>query len=61
MPTPDDAALEENALGVLKNQEETKKIFDYLYKNKVSDFFKNSIKLQDKEVSQEDFIKLFYA
>ena len=28
MPTPDDAALEENALGVLKNQEETKKIFD---------------------------------
>jgi trigger factor len=61
MPTPDDAALEENALGVLKNQEETKKIFDFLYKNKVSDFFKNNIKLQDKEVSQEDFIKLFYA
>ncbi|MEN9002330.1 MAG: trigger factor [Flavobacteriales bacterium] len=61
MPTPDDAVLEENALGVLKNQEETKKIFDYLYKNKVSDFFKNNIKLQDKEVSQEDFIKLFYA
>ena len=30
MPTPDDAALEENALGVLKNQDETKKIFDYL-------------------------------
>ncbi len=61
MPTPDDAVLEENALGVLKNQEETKKIFDFLYKNKVSDFFKNNIKLQDKEVSQEDFIKLFYA
>ena len=61
MPTPDDAVLEENALGVLKNQEETKKIFDFLYKNKVSDFFKNNIKLQDKEVSQEEFIKLFYA
>lgn len=61
MPTPDDKALEENALGVLKNQEETKKIFDYLYKGKVSDFFKNNIKIQDKEVSQEDFIKMFYA
>mgnify|MGYP000624949820 CR=1 FL=1 len=42
MPTPDDEALEANAMQVLQNQDETKKIFDYLYKNKVSDFFKNN-------------------
>jgi len=61
MPTPDDEALEANAMQVLQNQDETKKIFDYLYKNKVSDFFKNNVKIQEKEVTQEDFIKLFYA
>ncbi len=61
MPTPDDEALEANAMQVLQNQDETKKIFDYLYKNKVSDYFKNNVKVQEKEVNQEEFIKLFYA
>lgn len=61
MPTPDDEALEANAMQVLQNQDETKKIFDYLYKNKVADYFKNNVKMQEKEVNQEEFIKLFYA
>ena len=61
MPTPDDEALEANAMQVLQNQDETKKIFDYLYKNKVADYFKNNVKIQEKEVNQEEFIKLFYA
>lgn len=61
MPTPEDEALEANAMQVLQNQDETKKIFDYLYKNKVSDYFKNNVKIQEKEVNQEEFIKLFYA
>ncbi len=61
MPTPDDEALEANAMQVLQNQDETKKIFDYLYKNKVSEYFKNNVKIQEKEVNQEEFIKLFYA
>ena len=61
MPTPDDEALEANAMQVLQNQDETKKIFDYLYKNKVSEYFKNNVKIQEKEVSQDDFIKMFYA
>jgi len=61
MPTPEDEALEANAMQVLQNQDETKKIFDYLYKNKVSEYFKNNVKVQEKEVNQEEFIKLFYA
>ena len=61
MPAPEDAELETNALKVLENQEETKKIFDYLYKNKVADYCKENIKIVEKEISQEEFIKLFYA
>ena len=60
MPAPEDKQLEDNVNNVLQNQEETKKIFDYLYKNKVTNFFKESVKVEDKEVSQEEFIKLFY-
>ena len=45
----------------LENQEETKKIFDYLYKNKVADYCKENIKIVEKEINQEEFIKLFYA
>lgn len=60
MPAPDDKQLEDNVNNVLQNQEETKKIFDYLYKNKVTAFFKEKVKVEEKEVSQEEFIKLFY-
>ena len=61
MPAPEDAELDANALKVLENQDETKKIFDYLYKNKVAEFCKENIKVVEKEISQEEFIKLFYA
>jgi trigger factor len=60
MPAPEEKQLEDNINNVLQNQDETKKIFDYLYKNKVTNFFKENLKVEDKEVSQEDFIKLFY-
>lgn len=60
MPAPDDKQLEDNVNNVLKNQEETKKIFDYLYKNKVTNFFKEKVKVEEKEVSQDEFIKLYY-
>jgi len=61
MPPPEDAELEVNALKVLENQEETKQIFDYLYKNKVADFCKQNVKITEKEITQDEFIKLFYA
>lgn len=60
MPAPDEAQLEENIQNVLKNQEELKNIFDYLYKRKVFSYIKENVKLDEKEVSQDEFIKLFY-
>lgn len=61
MPAPDDSVLEENVNGVLQNQQELKNIFDHLYKNKVFSYLKANVKLEEKEISQEEFIKLFYA
>lgn len=60
MPAPTEEQLEDNINNVLKNQEELKNIFDYLYKRKVFNFIKEQVKVEDKEVSQEEFIKLFY-
>lgn len=60
MPAPDEKQLEDNIQNVLKNQEELKNIFDYLYKRKVFDYIKEQVKVDEKEVSQEEFIKLFY-
>lgn len=60
LPAPDDKQLEDNVQNVLKNQEELKNIFDYLYKRKVFDLIKEQVKLDEQEVTQEEFIKLFY-
>lgn len=60
MPAPDDSVLEENVSSVLQNQQELKNIFDHLYKNKVFTYLKSNVKLDQKEINQEEFIKLFY-
>lgn len=61
MPAPDEKQLEENIQNVMKNQEELKNIFDYLYKAKVFSHIKDKVKVDEKEVTQDEFIKLFYA
>ena len=54
---PDDR-LDELAERFLQNKEETKKIYDQLYDEKIKNLFISNIKMKKEEVSYEEFVKL---
>lgn len=54
-----DEHLEGYAKEMLKKDEERKKMFERIFEQKVVDFIKESVKLEPKEVSVEEFGKLF--
>jgi hypothetical protein len=43
---------------VLQNNEEREKIHNQLYEEKLKDVLKNSVKLNEKEVTHEKFIEI---
>lgn len=43
---------------VMKNEKEAKKYYDKLYDEKLTEFFKNNLKLNKKEVTFDEFIKI---
>ncbi len=61
MPNVEESMLNNYADSMLANKEEARKIYDRLAENKVIDYVAASIKVKDKEVSREDFVKLFEA
>ena len=61
MPAPEDAELEEQVKSVLQNQEEANKIYDNVYSVKMMNFFKETVKLNEKELPYDDFIKEAYS
>ena len=54
---PEEEEFNKMALSVLTNEEEAKKIYDALYDKKVIDFLKNAVKLEEKELSYDEFVK----
>ncbi len=60
MPIPEEDELTKSALKVLKSQDEAKRIFDMLYDQKLIAFLKETIKLDEEQVSYDDFLKLAY-
>ena len=56
--TPDEDQLKDTARNVLANQEEAKRIYDQLYDAKMLEFFKTNIKIKEKKISYDDFLKL---
>ena len=58
MMIPADEELTKAAQNVLSNQEETRKIFDMMYDQKVTTFLKDTLKIADKSVDYDAFIKL---
>lgn len=60
LPTDDDKDLTETANRVLKNQEEARNIYMMLYDKKMIELFKTTLKVNQKEISYEDFIKVAY-
>ncbi len=57
MPLPDEE-LEKYAANMLQNQDEVRKIFEGLYEDKVIAKCKEEMKVKEKEVSYDDFVKL---
>jgi trigger factor len=61
MPMNSDEQLTETANRVLQNEEEARNIYMMMYDNKLMELYKKSLKLKEKEISYEDFVKLAYA
>ena len=56
--SPEEEQLEKYAHQVLANKEEEKNIYDRIFASKLTVFFKSAFKINDKEISYENFIKL---
>ncbi|MEQ8625402.1 MAG: trigger factor [Vicingaceae bacterium] len=54
----DDAALEDTANRVLENQDESRRLYEQLYQLKMREFYKKTVKLKEREISYDDFVKL---
>ena len=57
---PEEKELDEISNRVLSNQEEAKRLSDQLMNEKLLKFFKENIKLKNKEVTYEEFVKEVY-
>lgn len=60
MPAPSDEELEGTAARIFQNQEETKRLSEQLMSTKVLEFYKENVKVKEKEVSFEEFIAEAY-
>lgn len=58
MMVPVDEELTETAKKVLGNRDEATKIYEQLYDAKVVNFLKSTVKLDEKELSYDDFVKI---
>ncbi|PWH81553.1 trigger factor [Brumimicrobium oceani] len=58
MPAPEDAELTQSAQQVLTNQKEAQQIYDMLAEEKMTKFFKETVKLDEKEVDYDEYVKI---
>ena len=58
MPAPEDKELTETAIGLLSKKEESTQILEMIADQKITEYFKNTVKLNEKEVSYDSFIEL---
>jgi trigger factor len=59
IPAPADDQLTAGAMQVLKNQDEVRRIYEMIYQDKVVEIVKGLVKLDEKSVSYDDFVKLY--
>ena len=58
MPAPEDKELTASAMQVLQNQEEANRIYDMLGEQKLTAFFKDTVKLNEKEIDYDKFVEM---
>lgn len=61
MPAPEDAELTKSAMEVLKNQQEANRVYEMLAEQKLTKYFKETVKLSEKEVSYDEFAAMASA
>lgn len=58
MPAPEDNELTQSAQQVLSNEKEAQQIYDMLGEEKMIKYFKETVKLDDKEVDYDKFVAI---
>jgi len=58
LPAPEESELTAQAAKALANREEANRIYDMLAEVKLTDYFKSTVKLNNKEVPYDEFIEL---
>jgi trigger factor len=58
IPAPEDQELTASAMQVLQNREEATRVYDMLAEQKLTNYFKSTVKLNEKHISYDDFIAL---
>lgn len=58
LPAPEEGELTTQASKALANREEANRIYDMLAEAKLTDYFKNTVKLNAKEVPYDEFVEL---
>jgi trigger factor len=58
IPAPDDKELTDSALRVLSNKEEANRIYDMIAEKKLTTYFKETVKMNEKKVSYDDFVAM---
>ncbi|WP_417266253.1 trigger factor [Brumimicrobium sp.] len=58
MPAPEDEELTKSAQQVLSNQKEAQQIYDMLAEEKLTKYFKETVKLDEKEVDYDEYVKI---
>ena len=61
LPAPDDENLNAHAKQILENNDESRKIFDQLLEDRLISYLKETVKLNEKKVSYDDFVKAAQA
>ncbi len=58
IPAPEDKELTANAMQVLQNRDEANRVYDMLAEAKLTNYFKQTVKLNEKEISYDEFIEM---
>jgi len=61
MMIPEDEEFNKMAMSVLGNEEEAKKIYDALYETKVMTYLKEAVKVEEKELTYDEFVEVASA
>lgn len=58
MPAPEDEELEQTALRVLSNQDESRKVYDMLYDEKLIAYIRENATVKEKPVTYDEFVEM---